>query len=119
MNISRMAALQSRCQHIIHSARYLLIKQLRRQSIRIHRHLWGTKGFSLKPATVSKYYIGAEYRSACLKQLQEMIEVQCPKLSHAGLGKSRIKKDEEDVEAIGELVDLVGPIHLPNNHLIL
>ena len=31
----------------------------------------GTKGFSLKPNSVSKYYLVAEYRSAFLRQLKE------------------------------------------------
>jgi len=42
----------------------------------------GTKGFSLNPASVSRYYIMAEYRSACLKQLREMTEVSGCAMSH-------------------------------------
>jgi len=32
----------------------------------------GTKGFSLKPGAVSKYYIVSEYRSSFLKQLRDL-----------------------------------------------
>ena len=35
----------------------------------------GTKGFSLKPAAISKYYLTAEYRSTSLKQLRDLIDL--------------------------------------------
>ena len=31
----------------------------------------GTKGFSLKSATLTKYYINAEYRSTCLRKFRD------------------------------------------------
>ncbi|KAK3741541.1 hypothetical protein QZH41_002925 [Actinostola sp. cb2023] len=65
----------------------------------------GTKGFSLKPGTVSKYYLTAEYRSTFLKQLRQMIELQTPGLHHADLGISRIKKDEADVQILVDLFE--------------
>ena len=34
----------------------------------------GTEGFSLKPATLTKYYINAEYRSTCVRQLRSIID---------------------------------------------
>ena len=39
----------------------------------------GTEGFSLKPGAVSRYYITAEYRSTCLRQLkmQENVTLIC------------------------------------------
>ena len=36
----------------------------------------GTEGFSLEPATLTKYYINAEYRSTCVRQLRSIIEQQ-------------------------------------------
>ena len=33
----------------------------------------GTKGFSLKPGAVSRYYLTSEYRSSFLKQLRDMV----------------------------------------------
>lgn len=35
----------------------------------------GTRGFSLKPGTVSRYYLTAEHRTAALRQLREQISV--------------------------------------------
>ena len=58
----------------------------------------GTKGFSLKPGMVSKYYLTAEYRSTCLKQLREIIQLQSSRISHADLEPSRIRRDEDDIE---------------------
>ena len=38
----------------------------------------GTRGFSLKPATVRRYYmyLTAEFRATCLKQLRLMTDTQ-------------------------------------------
>ena len=33
----------------------------------------GTKGFSLKPGAVSRYYLTSEYRNSFLKQLRDMV----------------------------------------------
>uniref|UniRef100_H3B9B3 Uncharacterized protein n=1 Tax=Latimeria chalumnae TaxID=7897 RepID=H3B9B3_LATCH len=65
----------------------------------------GTKGFSLKPAAVSKYYLTAEYGSTCLKQLHDMIELQSPGLSYADLEPSCIQKDEADVQSLVDLLE--------------
>ncbi|KAI0234733.1 hypothetical protein LSAT2_014947, partial [Lamellibrachia satsuma] len=35
----------------------------------------GTNGFSLKPGTVSKYHLTAEYRSTCQKNLHAMVDL--------------------------------------------
>ena len=35
----------------------------------------GTKGFSLKPAAVSKYYLIAEYRNIFMRQFKEMLDL--------------------------------------------
>ena len=54
----------------------------------------GTKGFSLKPAALSRYYLTAEYRSTCLKQLRELTDIKPPGASHHDLESTRIRKDE-------------------------
>ena len=38
----------------------------------------GTKGFSLKPAALSRYYLTAEHRSTCLKQLRDLTDIKPP-----------------------------------------
>ncbi len=52
----------------------------------------GTKGFSLKPSAVSKYYLTAEYRCQSLKQLRSIIDIDEHGLSHVDLGPSRIRR---------------------------
>lgn len=65
----------------------------------------GTKGFSLKPGAVSRYYLTAEHRTAALRRLRELISVQKPRLGHSDLQASRINRDENDVSAILELLE--------------
>jgi hypothetical protein len=65
----------------------------------------GTKGFSLKPGTVSRYYLTAEHRAEALRRLRDMIALQKPKFDHADLHNTRIQRDEKDVKAIVELLD--------------
>ena len=60
----------------------------------------GTKGFSLKPAAVTKYYLSAEFRSIALQQVCFMVQHQQAKSLHADLHITRIKKDYQAVEAI-------------------
>ena len=50
----------------------------------------GTEGFSLKPATLTKHYVNAEYRSTCVRQLRSIIDQQSSRLSHH-LQPTRIK----------------------------
>ena len=65
----------------------------------------GTKGFSLKPTTLTKYYVNAEYRSTCLRQLRSIIDQQSSRLSHHDLQPTRIKKDESDVQIVIDLLE--------------
>ena len=59
----------------------------------------GTKGFSLKPGAVSKYYLIAEYRSMFMRQFKEMLHLGTPAtVQHTDLQASRIKRDEDDVK---------------------
>ena len=66
----------------------------------------GTKGFSLKPGAVSKYYLTAEYRSTCLRKLREMIQIKSVDVSHSDLEPSRIKKDEIGVQSLTEMLEI-------------
>ena len=60
----------------------------------------GTKGFSLKPNAVSKYYLVAEYRSTFLRQLKDMLHISRSSPKHNDLRRSRITRDETDVKNI-------------------
>ncbi|KAK3751112.1 hypothetical protein QZH41_016239, partial [Actinostola sp. cb2023] len=60
----------------------------------------GTKGFSLKPKAVSKYYLVAEYRSIFMRNLKEMLHLTKSSCQHNDLQKSRISKDEADVKSL-------------------
>ena len=65
----------------------------------------GTKGFSLKPAALSRYYLTAEYRSTCLKQLRELPNIKPPGVSHHDLESSRIRKDELALQSLVDLME--------------
>ncbi|KAK5859272.1 hypothetical protein PBY51_003352 [Eleginops maclovinus] len=65
----------------------------------------GTKGFSLKPAAVTKYYMTSEYRSAYLRQLRGMVGQRDSHLNHPDLQMPRIRRDEADVQSLVELMD--------------
>ena len=65
----------------------------------------GTKGFSLKPATLTKYCINAEYRSTCLRKFRDNFDQQSSRLSHHDLQPTRIKKDETDVQIVIDLLE--------------
>ena len=65
----------------------------------------GTKGFSLKPGAVSKYYLTSEYHSAYLRQLREMVGQNDSPLTHPDLQFPRIRKDEADVQSIVDLLE--------------
>jgi len=60
----------------------------------------GTTRFSLKPATVQRYYLTAEYRSAFLGQLRNMVQGSNMETQHTELQSPRIKKDELAVSSI-------------------
>ncbi|KAL8572154.1 hypothetical protein ACOMHN_057829 [Nucella lapillus] len=62
----------------------------------------GTTKFSLKPGAVSKYYLTAEYRSAFLTKLRNMVQHNRRGTDHPDLQKSRLQKDEELVTYVEE-----------------
>lgn len=65
----------------------------------------GTKGFSLNPAAVSRYYLTAEYKSSYLSILKSSLGLQQTDCPHKDLGQSRIAKDEEHITSIVDLLD--------------
>lgn len=81
--------------------------------------LGGTKGFSPKPAAVSRYYVVAEYRSIFLGQLREMLHLKSY-FNHADLQQKRIKRDEADVKALVDMLekDWVDPFDGEKQELI-
>ena len=64
----------------------------------------GTTSFSLKPAIVQHYYLTAEYQSAFLGQLRNMVQASNSETQHTELQSSRIKKDEHAVSSIVDLI---------------
>ena len=64
----------------------------------------GTKGFSLKPGAVHRYYITAEFRTLFLRNMREMVGYARGNQDHSDLQPSRISKDEEDIQALVDLV---------------
>ena len=66
----------------------------------------GTRGFSLKPGAVSRYYITAEHRAGALRQLWHEISIQGSVITkHTDLEKTRIKRDESDVASMVDLLE--------------
>ena len=65
----------------------------------------GTKGFSLKPGAVSRFYLNAEYRSFYLKQLKDKVNINDQNSKHTDLGQSRISRDESDVQSMMDMME--------------
>ena len=78
----------------------------------------GTKGFSLKPSALNKYYLTAEYRSKF--HLREMTGKHRSSFSHADLHKPRIKRDKADVKAVLDLLEnnWVNPLSPDGSELV-
>ena len=65
----------------------------------------GTKIFSLKSGAISRFYLTAEYRSTCLRNLREMTHAQPSGTINVDLEPGRIQRDEQDMEAIVILLE--------------
>lgn len=63
----------------------------------------GTKGFSLQPAALSKYYLTHEYRSSALKQLRDLVSNKNVN-SHPDLGPKKVQRDQLQVKSIINLL---------------
>ena len=64
----------------------------------------GTRGFSLNPGALQRYYMAAEFRAMFLREMREMVGYAQGNNGHADLQKSRIKKDEKDVQDMTDLL---------------
>ena len=60
----------------------------------------GTKGFNLKPKAVNKYYLVAEYRRIFMRNWKEMLHLSKSSCHHNDVQKSRIARDEADVQSL-------------------
>lgn len=60
----------------------------------------GTKGFSLKPKAVSKYYLTAGYPSIFMRQWKDILHLNNSSSLHNDLQQSRITRDEADVKSL-------------------
>ena len=65
----------------------------------------GTKGFSLRPGAMAKFYLTSEYRSTFLNQLKSYVGQDRSKLFHTDLPQSRIRKQETDVQSVVEIME--------------
>ena len=52
----------------------------------------GTKGFSLRPNAVSKFYLVAEYRSTFLRQLKDILHISRSSSQHKDLQPHKNRK---------------------------
>ena len=64
----------------------------------------GTRGFSLNPGALQRYYMTAEFREMFLREIREMVGYSQGNSGHADLQKSRIKKDEKDEQEMPDLL---------------
>ena len=64
----------------------------------------GTRGFGLNPGALQRYYMAAEFRAMFLREMREMVGYTQGNNGHADLQKSRIKKDEKDVQDMTDLL---------------
>lgn len=72
----------------------------------------GTARFSLKAGAVRRYYITSEYRSAFLGQVRRTVEGSKSNAHHADLQQPRMKKDEEAVSSVVDLIQgWINPFH--------
>ena len=79
----------------------------------------GTKGFSLKPKAVNKYYLVAEYRSIFMRNLKDMLHLNKSDCQHNDLQKTRITRDEKDVQSLlSTLEGWTNPFESPGQELI-
>jgi hypothetical protein len=64
-----------------------------------------TKGFRTRSGAVVRYYLTADYRSACMHQLREMVDETKGPFSHPDIGSTTIHQDEADVTSILNMFD--------------
>lgn len=79
----------------------------------------GIRKYSLKPGAVTRFYLTAEHRAAFLHHLREVLSISKSDNGHVELQPTRIKKDEQAVNAVVEtLKDWVNPFEEGHNELV-
>ena len=64
----------------------------------------GKTRFSLKAGAVKRYYLTAEHHSALLGQIRGIMKGKMSRFQHTELQQTRIKKDEEAVTTVCQLI---------------
>ena len=64
----------------------------------------GTKGFSTKAGAVRRFYITADYRSTCIRQLREITNITKGSFTHPDMMPKRISRDELDVSSVVDML---------------
>ena len=64
----------------------------------------GTRGFSLKPGALQPYYMTAEFKEMFLREIREMVGYDQGNNGHTDQQKSRINKDEKNVQEMTDLL---------------
>ena len=65
----------------------------------------GTKGFSLNPGAVTRYYLTSEYRSMYIGHLRDMVGRSHFQLNHPDLQLPRIRRDEADIQSLVDVME--------------
>jgi len=80
----------------------------------------GTRGFSLNPGAIRRYYVNAEYHSMFLHRLRAMLGTRSSTSSHPDLQKKRIEKDESAVQSLTDLIQnsLINPYRSEEDSLV-
>jgi len=65
----------------------------------------GTTGFSLNPNAIIRWSINSTYRAELRRKLHEFASYRNQKFAHKDMKPSRIKKDENDVNAVLDVLE--------------
>ena len=63
-----------------------------------------TKGFSRRPSTVERFYLTSDTRASFISSLDQVSEAKHNNYMHSDLCPGRIKKDEQNVHSIVNLL---------------
>ncbi|KAJ8890987.1 hypothetical protein PR048_010496 [Dryococelus australis] len=80
----------------------------------------GTRGFSLRKEAVLRYYINAEYRASGFRSLLGILSLAQEQLSHPDLQATSIKKDEDDVSSLIDMLqsEWTNPFEQNPSHIV-
>ena len=63
------------------------------------------EGFSLKPSTVCKYYLTADFRGTCMRNMRDILHVASIEAIHRDGQAPRIREDEQCVQAMVAILE--------------